>query len=247
VRRRTDLAFAWAGAPFILLFFIGLMLFADFVPPPSPNDSADQVVALYVDHATSIRTGVLVCYLGFVFFFAWGAGIVRQTRRIPGASPATTYCQVAAFSGAGMIMVFSALFWWTAAYRADTQPAANVQLLNDLAWLTFVLGFVPYIVWAVSVGIAILSDTGDEPLFPRWIGYFSLFVGFALNSSALLAFFKTGPFAWDGVAGWWIPLFDFFSWMIIMIIYTVRAVNRPTATDPLHLTPPGSTAVEEHV
>jgi hypothetical protein len=231
--RGVDRAFAWSGVVFVLAFGVGLALFANFIPPPAPSDTADEVAAMYRDHNGRIRTGVLVCYFGLPFFYAWAAVVARQTRRIPGASPALQTCQAAALAGAIMVFVFSCMFWWTAAYRPDTRSPETTQALHDLSWITFVAAFIPYVVWAASIGLAILSDTDVDPIYPRWVGYCAFFAAISLTTSAFLPFFKSGPFAWNGLFGFWVPLCDFFFWVVVMIVFTLRAVDRTPARTAL--------------
>lgn len=226
MRRRTELWLAWSGAPFVVLFFLGLLVIAGWVPPPSPALNAADVAELYRADNFSIRLGVLCCFLGTMFFLAFGAGIAGQTRRIPGVAPAVTYFQIASFASAVLILIFPMICWWAAAFRPDDRAPELVQMLNDLGWLMFVVGFAPYVTWAVSTGLAIFSDTSDTPLYPRWAGYLCVFVGLVQIPPGVLVFFKTGPFAWNGLVSWWIPMFDFFGWIVAMTVLTVRAVDR---------------------
>ena len=229
MRRRTELWCVWSGVPFVVLFFVGLLLLAGFVPPPSPNLSAAEIAAVYRDGNFSIRLGVLLCFLGTMFFLAFGSGVVGQTRRIPGVAPTVTYFQIASFAASVLIIIFPLMCWWTAAFRPESRGPDLIQLVNDLGWLTFVVGFAPYVTWAVSTGLAIFSDTSADPLFPRWSGYLCVFVGLVQIPPGVLVFFKTGPFAWDGLISWWVPMFDFFGWIVAMTLLSARAVDQGTA------------------
>ncbi|MGL5442076.1 MAG: hypothetical protein ACRDDJ_06380, partial [[Mycobacterium] stephanolepidis] len=48
-------------------------------------------------------------------------------------------------------------------------------------------------------------ETGSEPL-PRWSAYLLLWCGLLFAGSALIIFFKDGPFAYDGLVGLYIPV-----------------------------------------
>jgi hypothetical protein len=231
VKRATELLCAWGGIVFAVSFFAGFVIIARFVPPLSPNDTAAKTASIYRDHTNAIRTGLLLCYLGTMFLLAFGSGIVGQTRRIKGVAPAVTYFQIASYSSAVLLIIFPIMFWWTAAFRPNTRSLESIQQLNDLAWITFVIGFAPFVTWVASTGLAILSDVSDTPLFPRWSGYLSLFMAFVQVPPGLLVYFKTGPFAWNGLFSWWIPLTDFFSWFIVITVLTVKAIDRPYDDD----------------
>jgi hypothetical protein len=211
---------------FAALFTIGFVFIARFLPPLSPNDTAAQTVAIYQDRTNSIRTGLAVCYIGTMFLLAFGAGIVGQTRRIKGVSHAVTYFQLSSFAASILLIIIPIVCWWIAAFRPETRSAESIQLINDLGWMMFVVGFAPFVAWFASTGLAILSDTSELPLYPRWSGYLSLFMAFVMVPPVMLIFVKTGPLAWNGLISWWIPLTDFFAWFVVITVLTVKAINR---------------------
>lgn len=230
--RKADAWFAWSGIPFVALFVLGMMAFAGFVPPPSPTSSADEIAAIFRDNTNGIRFGLVLVFLATILFLFYGAEITHQTRRIAGASRALCYVQIASVSAAVLIIDIPVMLWWTAAFRPE-RPAEFIRLLNDVAWMIFIVGFVPYVAWALAVGLAILSDVAPEPIFPRWSGYLGIFVALVQIPPVTLIFFKTGPMAWDGLISWWLPAIDFFGWIVVMMVLTATAARRQP--DELHL------------
>ena len=57
-----------------------------------------------------------------------------------------------------------------------------------------------------------------------------IMTGGAFVPGGLLTFFKTGPFAWDGLFVWWIPFVIFFAWYVLMFIVMVGVVKRQAST-----------------
>jgi hypothetical protein len=47
---------AWSGAVFMVFFFVGFGLIAQYIPPPPPAGRAADVARFYHDHANAIRT-----------------------------------------------------------------------------------------------------------------------------------------------------------------------------------------------
>ncbi len=76
---------------------------------------------------------------------------------------------------------------------------ANVVIV---APVIFIVGFVPYVAWALAVGLAILSDMSSDPVFPRWSGYLSILVALVQIPPVALVLFKTGRLAWDCLYDW---------------------------------------------
>jgi hypothetical protein len=42
--------------------------------------------------------------------------------------------------------------------------------------------------------------------------------------AVLTTYFKVGPFAWDGLFPWWIPVIDYTVWSVVMSYMTAKAV-----------------------
>ena len=69
-------------------------------------------------------------------------------------------------------------------------------MLNDMAWLMF-LGIISSACNQVaSLSVAILLDKNTKPVFPRWSGYFKIWVAMIWVPAGIIPFFKTGP--WRG-------------------------------------------------
>jgi hypothetical protein len=58
----------------------------------------------------------------------------------------------------------------------------------------------------------------------------NLYCGMGLMVGILIPFFKHGPFAWNGVLGFWVVATDFFIWVFVMYFTTLKAVNADVAT-----------------
>ena len=75
-----------------------------------------------------------------------------------------------------------------------------------------------------------LADTSENPVFPRWFGYQSIMTFLLLVPDQMLFFFKTGPFAWNGLLGFWIPLTALGSWFITIFILMRRTLLQEMRT-----------------
>jgi hypothetical protein len=225
VKRTGERICAWGGIAFSVVFFLGFMVIARFIPPLSPADSAAAIAAIYREHTQSIRTGVLLGFVGTIFLMAFGAAIAGQTQRIKGVSTAVVYLQVASVAVAVVLVILPMPGWWTAAFRPELWSDHTILLLNDYSWIIFVIGFVPFVAFFAATGFAILSDEDERPLYPRWAGYLSVFLATMQMSAAPLVYCKVGPFAWNGLIAFWMPVVEFFTWFIVFTVLTLRAIN----------------------
>ena len=101
-----------------------------------------------------------------------------------------------------------------------------ILLLNDLGWIMLLMTFTTFVVQNFAIGLCILGDKRERPTLPRWVGYFNFWVGVLFIPGGLLTFFKTGPFAWDGLFVWWVPLIVFFIWYVAMFVLLRNAVKQ---------------------
>jgi hypothetical protein len=232
---RAQLICAWCVVPFTLCFFVGLIA-ANFLIPVAPSKSAVEIAALYQEHTTAIRIGALLCFAGCVPFILWGGAIIAQARRIENGPAALAYTQVASLAIAVMIVLVPMIFFFVAAYRPERFPEIT-QTLNDLGWTMFVISFPPFMAWPIALAIGILGDKSENPVFPRWAAYFNIYVSLVYIPPALLIFFKTGVFAWNGLLSWYVPVADFFIWAVGMTVLTVRAIRRQEALADLDSDP----------
>jgi hypothetical protein len=111
------------------------------------------------------------------------------------------------------------------AFRPERDPQLT-QVLNDMAWLLLVAPVSSAMVQAGALGLAILGDVGERPVFPRWAGYYNLTAAVIYAPGALAAFCKTGPFAWGGLFAFWLPAAAFFSWFVMMFFLLRAAMQR---------------------
>lgn len=214
----------WSGVAAITTFTLGFV-FAGFIPPPSPSRSVEEVVAYYQQHATGIRAGMVLMMISGMFVPPLVAVISQQMRRIPGAHPLLVYAQLSAGTLGAVFFITGALVFIVAAFRPE-RPADITYMLNDFAWIVTVLPWAPAFIQNVIIGIAILGDTRADPLFPRWLAYFNFWVAIGFIPGGLLAFFKTGPFAWNGAFVFWLAGSVFIAWFIVMTTMLFRAIRR---------------------
>jgi hypothetical protein len=217
-------AAAWCGFAFAVVFCVGFLI-AGFIPPPGPGLTATEVARVYAENHLRIRLGLLISTLGSALLALWVAAIGVQMRRIEGRHSVLAFAQMVA--GACLILefLFPLLVWQTAAYRNDRDPAI-VQTLNDLGWLPFLGIACTAVLQGLVIGVLILRDKRKDPLFPRWGGYFNIWVVLMFAPASCVVLFHDGPLAWNGLISWWLALVTFFVWMVGLTWMLLRAIDR---------------------
>lgn len=220
---RTQMACLWCGPAAIVLFMVGFWFVAGLVPPPSPDDSAREIQALYQDNTDMLRLGLVLTMVAGALTGPFVAAISTQLKRIEGRYSPLAYTQLGLGMLGVLLFIFPVMVMQTAAFRPDRDPD-TLLMLNDLAWLPFVGVFSPALFQGLAIAVAIFKDK-DAQVLPRWLGYFNVWVVLAFVPAALIYFFKDGPFAWNGVFTFWLPLTVFSVWFLVMFVALRRAIQ----------------------
>lgn len=228
VNRTARLACAWSGIACTVLFAIGFVVFARWLPFPSPNIPAEQLAHDIAANATGIRIGVIFMIIGFGLFAPFVVGVALELRHTDGDHPALTYLQMVCGGGGSAILALSPMFFGILAYRAGSIPPTTTQALYDIGWFCFVMPYPLFSILLIAQGGAMLRDSGSTPVLPRWAGFLCFATAAALIPTGFIIFFKTGPFAWSGIIGLGIPMIFFFSWLMVLSFYLIRHVSHVT-------------------
>ena len=220
-------ACVWTGPLFTLMWLIGAGPLAMFIlPPVSAHDSAAQTVANYTDQLTAVRIGCVFMIFSSLFYCVWAVVVTLYTRENEGHRPALFYIQIISLACCEVVVMMIGFFWGVAAFRVGETSADVTQALNDLGWFGVLFTGAPFAAYMTALAISIFLDESRRPAFPRWVAYFNLFVTTWMFEAAGIIFFKHGAFSQNGLMVFYVPMIVFFSWILVMTVMTIKAVNR---------------------
>jgi hypothetical protein len=85
----------------------------------------------------------------------------------------------------------------------------------------------------LAVAFAVLTaGPMQAKVFPRWVGYFSIWCALLLLPGSLIPFFKSGPFAWQGIFEFWLAGVVFFGWIAVMTVAMFGAIRSQQEEQP---------------
>lgn len=205
----------WCGPAFVLMFALGIIVLAGWVPPPGPSMEAEAVATMFRNDTLSIRLGVAAMALSAGLLLAFSGEVSAQMRRIARCGDGLVNTQMICGAVVAVIVVACGALWGWVAFRPE-RDAMLTQFAHDLAWLFLLTTVSAPAVQPAAVGLAILGDDSPRPRFPRWAGFANLWIAVLLVPGVLALFFKTGPFAWDGLFVFWVPFGVFGAWFLLM-------------------------------
>ena len=209
--------------------FLGLGLFgiAGWMPPLHADMDAQAVAAMFEHDRLRIQLGLTVFGFSAMFYWFFAAAIATQMQRIEGEYHPLTRIQMTSSNGTAMALMLLTFLGLTMCFRSNIEPTA-LQMVNDFWWLIFVGLWMPGVAQNLSIGFCILHDKrpDEEKIYPRWVAFVNFWVAVSFAPGAYIAFFHTGPFAWNGILGFWPVGIGFFGWAGVMWWATVRAIKR---------------------
>ena len=213
-----------------LMIFIGSFVMTGWLPPPAPTLSLEEIAAIFTPDNYAMRIGVLVMIFFSPLYVAFAAVIATQLKRIEGPHHVLANLQYV-ISAAGLCLFLVPGFIWLAiSYREGIAPQL-IMVMNDLAWFMFLAGSAPTVLQWGSTGLAILADKTASPVYPRWLGYLNFWLAAGAGTGQVIPFVMSGPFAYNGLFGFWVVAAVFFIWVSTMYIYTLKAVKAQATND----------------
>ncbi len=221
--RRIQLISVWCGPAMAVIFGPGFLL-AGFIPPPSPTLDAVHIAHIYRDHANAIHAGLILTVVASALLGPYFTVISVQMRRMEGSRPVLAYLQLALGALTIIEFIVPVMIMQVAAFRPGRDPAI-VQTLNDIGWFMFLGVTTTFVLQLFVIGVAILGDSRENPIFPRWVGYFNVWMATLFTPGNVLVFFHSGPLAWNGIFEWWLQFVAFLLWFPTNTLYLLRAVK----------------------
>ncbi len=154
----------------------------------------------------------------------FAAAICTQMKRVEGTYSPLAYVELGMGMLGVLLFILPTFVMQALAFRPEDTDPELMLMVNDIAWIPFIGVFMPAVVQNIAIGLCAFKDT-EEKVMPRWLGYFNFWVALLFVPAALLYFFKTGPFAWDGVFVFWLPLSVFSLWFGVMFVVLRKAIK----------------------
>ena len=226
---------AWSGIIAIGIWLVALWPLTHYLPPPSPALPTSEVAILYASNSVGIRLASILALFAISFTTLFYGTISAQMRQMEGTVPVWTYVQMlnGLLSLVGFVTL--AILWATAAYRPGRSPEI-VQAFHDESFLLYAMVAPPACLQLVAIGCAVFGDVNPIPLYPRWVAYFTIWTGILFLPGVFACMFTTGPFAWNGILSFWIPLIAFGLWLMVMCWAMLQAVKSETHQSAIYTT-----------
>lgn len=219
---------AWSSLIYCFLFGIGWGGFnGGMFPPHSPSADEAAIVAIFQNDPIRIRLCMIFIMFGAMFMLPFAGVLGSQIARIEGGVGVLTIVAILGAFANAMFTFYPPLWWLIVSFRPD-RLGAITYFINDAAWLQFVGALSLFIPIVMAQGIAAFIDKSEDRIFPRWSGFFCIWVFVLELPVSLIFFFHDGPFAWNGIIGFWLPATVFFIYFLVTFHLMRSYIKRQT-------------------
>lgn len=217
---------AWSSQVAMLLMFAAMLFGWHILPPPPPDMPLEQWVTHFSDNPTGVFIGAMSMMLGASIFMVFFGGLFSVLKRIEGQNSPLTYSMLMIVPFGFFTLLLMLVFLVETAYRPDVSPEI-IRMLADMSiFLLVIPGLVGLVQYGIT-GLVILMDKREQPIMPRWVGYLSIWVGALSLPGIVIPFFKSGPFAWNGIFAFWIPAILFGIMLTALMWAMIQAAKHP--------------------
>lgn len=217
---------AWAGQLAMFLMFMAMWPAWHILPPPSPSLPLAEWASHFHDNTVGVFVGAAMMMAGSSLFLVFGGGLCACLKRMEGKNCPLTYGMMMFFPF-GFFPLFAMLvFLVEAAFRPGMNPEI-IGMLADLGLFMLAIPGLVALIQFVIIGVIILRDVNAEPIFPRWTAYINIWVGILSIPGCIVPFFKSGPFAWNGIIAFWIPAIAFGILINVLFFAMTKAAKHP--------------------
>ena len=219
-------ACAWGGPILLAVTIVFWAVLGQNLPPYSPALSAQAFADQIIAHAAQIRIGMIVQLPFSVLYFLWGVAITMVMRQVERDNDVLSTVQLWGAGFTTIVFILPCSIWLAIAYRPAVMDPRTLQILYDFAWFFFDMAYILTTIQTTAAGICFLSDKRATPLVPAWVAWLTIWVGVCFVLESMMPLVYSGPFSRAGLLNYWVEFSLFFLMMLVLSIYTLKAIGR---------------------
>ena len=196
----------WSSWIFIILTIIGWLGIGHYIAMAPADLGLEKTKTYFIEtYRMRILVGCTIFYIAACFLAISSAQFGIMLAKVEGKRPLWAIVTAVTGEFISLIIFFNCCAWAVAAYRSES-GADVIQSWSDWAWFAFLLGWAYLALEMIASALAELSDKRDKPMAPRWFSWATIAGSFGLIGAAGPVFFKSGPFAYHGILGFYVPV-----------------------------------------
>lgn len=217
----------WCTYIFAALTVVGWLGIAHFYAPV-PADAGLEATKQWftVEHRWGTIIGCSIFYVACGFLTPGSIQFAIMLAKIEGRWPLWSITTGVCGIFISLIIFLNACAWIVCAYRPET-GADVIQSWYDWSWFAFLLGWIYLAIEMICTAVVELMDKREQPMIPRWFTWLTFAGAASLLTAAGPAFFQSGPFAYHGLLGFYLPMLVWGTYLLGTTWFMLKELDRP--------------------
>ena len=216
----------WCTWIFAALTIVGWLGIGHFYAPFPADAGLDATKQWFtVEHRWGTIIGCTIFYIAAGLLTPGSIQFGIMLAKIEGRYPLWSITAGVCGVFISLIIFLNSCAWIVAAYRPE-YGSDVIQAWYDWSWFAFLLGWIYLAIEMIATGIVELQDTREQPMIPRWFTWLTFAGGATLVTAAGPAFFKSGPFAYHGLFGFYLPMVVWGTYLIGTTLFMYQELSR---------------------
>lgn len=223
----------WAGMVLSGVYTVAYVFLMNLYPLPSPLLGAGEVVRMYTQNNTQFLIGAALMLFSACFMLPWVVVLYAQMARHEKGAPVWAIMQGLAGTLQTGLFIVPPFFWGLAAFSPGRDPALTL-LMHEAGFISFIVPICTMTLVVIPVSVICFMRKNDpHSAFPRWLGYLGLLQASEGQLGVMALLFKSGPFAWNGLFPFYLPIILFGVWISALLFTLLRAIHHQEAAGTL--------------
>nr|ART37991.1 F59 [uncultured bacterium] len=224
--QRIQIACAWCGLAFVVLYGLSWVVLGHNYPPPDPAFTAQELVDnFYLPFRHQIMLGQSLSTAFGILYLVWACQLtVQMWRREP--APILSIIQLCGGLLTGWVLIFCPALWVWCAEVAGTADPQLIKMVHFLAWYTYDMTYWITTVEVIALFILVMADRQRPALMPKWAAALALCSGLSFLPLTFLPYFKSGPFAINGYWSFHVAFISYGLFTGIISPYMAQDIKR---------------------
>lgn len=197
--RRIQILCAWCGPAFVVLYGLTWVVLGHNYPPPDPLFTAQELVDnFYLKYQGRILLGQSLSSAFGILYLIWACQLTVQMWRRE-STPILSLIQLCGGLLTGWVLIMCPVLWAWCAEMAGKVDPEMIKSVHFMTWYIFDMTYWITTSEVIAIFIMVVTDKERPSLVPVWAASIALFSGLSFLPLTFLPYFKSGPFALNGV------------------------------------------------
>ena len=207
-------------------FAVCMGIFGHYLPPPNMvGMTAHQLVSdFYLKYGHELSYGYVSCSVIGAIYLPWSCLLATKLRDCKGNLGPLSFMELCGGLLTTWVVMFCPAVWAACSMFADKVDPSVIAFGHAIAWYFYDVTFMVTVVQIAGFAVYVLSEN-QQTIFPRWVGYYSLFDCALMVPLVLIPWVGSGPFTVGGLINWWIGAATWLAWFSICSYYMLRSIR----------------------